>query len=64
MPGVTIGGMSEQDLVGLIDRRVGELVTSRITDYNNSEGFRQRVISIVEPAIIAIIATTGKIVET
>ena len=60
MPGGTIGGMSEQSLVDLIDRRIAELVAGRITEYNNSEGFRQRVIEIVEPAIIA---TPGKLVE-
>ena len=60
MPGGTIGVMSEKSLVDLIDRRVAELVAGRIADYHNSDGFRRRVIEIVEPAIIT---TTGKLVE-
>ena len=36
------------------------MVPARITEFNNSEGIRQRVIAIVEPANIA---TAGKIVE-
>lgn len=47
----TIGGMSEQDLVGLIDRRVEELAAGRILEFSNSEMFRQKIIAIVEPAI-------------
>ena len=39
MPGGTIGGMSEQSFVDLIDRRFAGVVAGRITEYNNSDGF-------------------------
>ena len=47
----TIGGMTEQDLVGLVDRRIGELVAGQVLEFRNSEIFRQKMIAVVEPAI-------------
>ena len=50
MLGGASGAMSEQDLVGLIDRRVEELLAGRILEFGNTEMFLQTMITIVEPA--------------